>query len=258
MEFDEARIYQPGDDVRTIDWRVTARTGQVYTKLYHEERERPVFILLDCRSMMHFGTQVRFKSVLAARLAAQLCWVGIDGGDRVGGFILTQDGLKDFVTTRTRHGMLRFLNAISLATHTVNIDEKAEVPLHEAVRRLRHIAHPGTLAFIISDFNDFDESCAREIKRLSLHTHVTNIHIYDQLDIQLPGRGDHRISDGHDVLSLSAIRRSRIQDYSKAFVNRAERLEKMCRQRGMALHSLSTADDTNRVLRPHRTGTRQS
>lgn len=259
MEFDEARIYQPGDDVRTIDWRVTARTGQVYTKLYHEERERPVFILLDCRSMMHFGTRVRFKSVLAARLAARLCWVGIDGGDRVGGFILTQDGIKDFVTTRTRHGMLGFLSAMSAATHTVDTASAGtEIPLHMAVRRLRHVAHPGTLAFIISDFNDLDEPCVREIKRLSLHSHVTNIHIYDQLDARLPGSSGHRITDGQDVLSLSTIGRSRIQSYRKMFIDRTQRLEKMCRQRGMALHTLSTADDTVRVLRPYRTGMPQS
>ena len=84
MEYAESRAYQPGDDIRTIDWRLTARSNEVHTKLFHEERERPVYLLLDLRAMMQFGTKNRFKAHLAAEIAAMLAWVGIDGGDRVG------------------------------------------------------------------------------------------------------------------------------------------------------------------------------
>jgi len=252
MEFEEARIYQPGDDVRSIDWRVTARTGKVHTKLYREERERPVYILLDCRSMMHFGTRVRFKSVLAAQLAAQLCWVGIDGGDRVGGFILTQNGHKDFPATRTRQGMLGFLNAVSKATHTSASSNTDETPLHMAVRRLRHTVRPGSLVFIISDFSDFDDACEAQIKRLSVHGHVTNIQVYDALDIQLPGSGDLRITNGHDMVSLASLGRAQLKTYKDEFAGRQKRLEKMCAERGMALHTLTTSDDPKSILMPLR------
>ncbi len=255
MEFEEARIYQPGDDVRAIDWRVTARTGKVHTKLYREERERPVYILLDCRSMMHFGTRVRFKSVLAAQLAAQLCWVGIDGGDRVGGFILSQDGHKDFPATRTRQGMLWFLNAVAGATHTIDYSSVGETPLHMAVRRLRHVVRPGSLVFIISDFSDFSEACEAQIKRLSVHAHITNIQVYDQLDIRLPGSGDLRITDGHSIVSLASLGPEQLQTYEHEFADRQFRLERMCARRGMALHMLTTADDPKSILMPlrHRT-----
>ncbi len=90
MEFAESRVYQTGDDVRNIDWRITARTGKTHTKLFHEERERPIYLLVDMRSMMHFATRTRFKANMVAEIASMLAWVGFDGGDRVGGQILTR------------------------------------------------------------------------------------------------------------------------------------------------------------------------
>ena len=111
MEFDESRSYQPGDDARTIDWRLTARTGAMHTKLFHEERERPVQLLVDLRSGMQFGTRKQFKSVLGATIAAKLAWTAIDGGDRVGGFLLSPSGAKAHQARRSRASMLIFLKS---------------------------------------------------------------------------------------------------------------------------------------------------
>ncbi|MBT5031007.1 MAG: DUF58 domain-containing protein, partial [Proteobacteria bacterium] len=85
MEFEEVRQYQPGDDIRNIDWRVSARTGGTYTKLFCEERERPVHIVVDQRNSMFFGSAQRFKSVLAAEVASALAWAALAGSDRIGG-----------------------------------------------------------------------------------------------------------------------------------------------------------------------------
>lgn len=252
MEFDEARIYQPDDDARSIDWRVTARTGKVHTKLFHEERERPVFILVDLRSMMHFGTRVRFKSVLAAQVAAILGWVGIDGGDRVGGIVLHQTGLMDFQATRARKGMLGFLHGIASSTRTIEATGEHEVALHLAVQRLRHVARPGTLAFVISDFNDFDDRTEQQLERLSLHSHVTLIQMFDQLDASLPRSGRHAVSDGEALLELGALDQVQLEAHATAFADRRQRLEAMARRRRMAWLSLSTADAPQAVLQPRR------
>ena len=258
IEFDETRIYQPGDDVKTIDWRVTARTGTMHTKLFHEERERPVQILIDCRSMMHFGSQVRFKSVLAAQLAALLCWIGIDGGDRVGGFLLGQKGLTHFPVTRSRSTMLTFLRDISNATRTLDglnkVDDshevnQAEIPMHMALRRVRHVSRPGSLIFIVSDFNDFNDLAEVEIKRLALLGQVTNILVYDQLDQALPERGDYRISNGNDVIALPGLGKQLLA-YQEDFSNRRTNLEKLSRQRRMSFMAISTAEDPQSVLLP--------
>lgn len=255
MEFDEARIYQPGDDARAIDWRVTARTGKMHTKLFHEERERPELILADLRASMHFGTRVQFKSVLAATIAAELAWVGIDGGDRVGGFILLPNGVRSFPATRNISAMLRLLKALSEGTRPEDepAGEAEELPLHSAVDRLRQVARPGTLVFIVSDFADFDERTERAIKRLSLHAHVTNVLVYDQLDAMLP-HGNQRISDGEHVTLLAALGRTSIEHYAQMFRERRERLERICRQRGMSFLAIPTSASARDVLAPHRKG----
>ena len=89
MEYDESRPYQAGDDIRTLDWLVTARTGKPHTKLFREERERPVIVAVDYRPAMFFATQGSFKSVQAARCAALLAWRAAQQGDRLGGFIFS-------------------------------------------------------------------------------------------------------------------------------------------------------------------------
>lgn len=250
MEFAEARAYQPGDDVRAIDWRVTARTGQTHTKLFQEERERPVHILLDLRAMMQFGSRVRFKSHLAAEVAAMLAWVGHDGGDRVGGLILTRAGVLDFRAARTRRAVLRFLEKVVEET-SLERAPGTELSLADGLRRLRRVCRPGTLAFVVSDFNDFDDSAAQELRRLSASAHVTNIQITDPLDAALPSNAG-RISDGAAAVALGAVKARELKDYAAAFSARQERLAALSRQNGMAFHALGTSDDAASLLHKER------
>ncbi len=107
------RSYQPGDDIRTIDWRVTARTGSAHTKLFREERERPVLVVVDQRSSMFFGSSHCFKSVLAAQLASLLAWSALHGGDRVGGLVFNEQGHQEVRPRRSRKTVLALLSQIS-------------------------------------------------------------------------------------------------------------------------------------------------
>ncbi|MBR0572631.1 MULTISPECIES: DUF58 domain-containing protein [Pasteurellaceae] len=255
MEFAESRGYQEGDDVRNIDWRVTARTGKTHTKLFQEERERPVHLLVDMRAMMKFGTRVRFKSNLAALISAELAWVGHDGGDRVGGQILTSDGIVDFRAARTRRAVLRFLEAVSFNTKLTNNPEKLQnssekqpLTLAQGIHRLRKSCRPGTLAFIISDFSDFDEQTAKELVRLATHTQVTTIQISDPLDQALPPQG--RLSDGQSVVALGGLSKQQLASYEQAYRNRQQQLEKICRQNRIVIHQLQTSDDPSVILKP--------
>lgn len=248
MEFAESRAYQPGDDVKSIDWRVTARTGQPHTKLFQEERERPVHILIDLRAMMQFGTRVRFKSHLAAEVAAMLAWVGHDGGDRVGGLILTRQGVLDFKAARPRKSVLRFLEALSDQTRP-DLPAGTEVSLAYGLRRLRRVCRPGTLAFVISDFSDFDDDAAKELRRLGNVAHVTNVQITDPLDGALPPNAG-RISDGQNALSLSSLSKRDLQNYAQQFAARGAGLARLSRHHAMALHHLGTGDDPAAILSP--------
>ncbi|MGO4909480.1 DUF58 domain-containing protein [Pseudorhodobacter sp. W20_MBD10_FR17] len=250
MEYAESRAYQPGDDIPAIDWRLTARSGAVHTKLFHEERERPVYVLLDLRGTMQFGTKVRFKAHLAAEIAAMLAWVGLDGGDRIGGFILTRGGLLEFPAARTRTAMLTFLHAASDATR---VDHTAgqEVALPGALRNLRHACRPGTLAFIISDFADFGQQVETGLRRLAHRAHITMISVHDPMEQHLPPKGG-RLSDGAAVLSLGQMGRADIASHADNFARRQAGLETLARKSGMVLHRIATPDDPKQLLQPMR------
>ena len=112
MEFDESRPYQPGDDPRNIDWRVTARSSEAYTKLFREERERPVLIVTDLRSNMHFATQGAFKSVVATRAASLLAWAAHLRGDRLGGLIFGDSTHRELRPRLGRQAALRYVHEL--------------------------------------------------------------------------------------------------------------------------------------------------
>lgn len=251
MEFAESRAYQAGDDVRYIDWRVTARSGKTHTKLFQEERERPVQILLDLRRMMHFGSRCRFKSHLAGEVAAQLAWVAHDGSDRMGGQILTPSGLAEFRPTRTRRGVLRFLERISEASSITSKDNTRETateqPLAVAVARLRRVCRPGTLVFVISDFNDMGDALSTEVSRLSRHTYTTLIHITDALDSALPAGGG-RLTDGTQTLSLRTLGKGRLEAYASAFAQRQRQLQRLCAKHAITYRHLATTESPTKLL----------
>ncbi|MGR7994830.1 MULTISPECIES: DUF58 domain-containing protein [unclassified Xanthobacter] len=255
MEFDEVRAYQPGDDIRTIDWRVTARTGRTHTKLFQEERERPVLLLVDARTGMRFGTRDCFKSVLAARAAALLTWVAIAGGDRVGGVVLTPFGLTAYRPERSRRRILHFVKAVADATAEGFGREAAagEAPaLASALAHLRSAARPGTLVFLLSDFEDFDGAAARELNRLAQSSQVTALFTYDDLEARLPPRGAYRISDGDAVATLDTTRPALTAAYAERFALRRGRIEQFCRQHGMAFLPLRTGQNVGDILHPER------
>ena len=255
MEFDETRQYQPGDDVRAIDWRVTARTGRVHTKLFHEERERPVLMLVDQRPHMRFGTRDAFKSVVAARAAATVAWAARDRGDRVGGLILGDGPLRRglHAPQRSRARLLHFLSALSDATASHERagtgNELPPHPLADALALLARTSRPGTLLWIISDFADLDDEAARQLSRLARRCQVACVLVHDALESDLPSSDAYRVSDGTRVLELPTGSRRWREEYAARFAARREKLETLCRERGMGFVAIRTGDDVAALLR---------
>ena len=151
MDYAESRQYQPGDDVRNIDWRVTARTGDVHTKMYIEERERPVFIMVDFSPSLFFGTRGTFKSVLAAEAASLIAWTAIQNGDRVGAVMMANQKIIDLKPRSGRKGALAIIDALCKATQT-DPDFVNPSILDNALKHLNAVIHPGSLVFLFSDF----------------------------------------------------------------------------------------------------------
>ena len=204
IDFAEVRPYQAGDDIRNIDWRVTARTQKPYTKLYQEERERPVYILLDQRSPMFFGSRIQYKSVLAAKLAASIGWIALHNNDRIGSLVFSDSQQSDARARRGKHAQLHFLNLIC------EFNQQLQSPIatnqihsfYDMLTEIRRVAKPGSAVFIISDCSDYTPTCKEPLSILSRHTDVSLIRINDPLEAHLPSRKNISVSDGTNKLNL--------------------------------------------------------
>lgn len=245
MEFDEARLYQPGDDIRSIDWRVTARSGKPHTKLFREERERPVFISVDNRSAMHFATRGVFKSVLAAKLAGLLAWAAEYHSDRIGGQIFSEHECRELKPQNGRHAVLRFLNALVKPQNPI---EKV-FTLDQILARLNQHARPGSLVYIISDFRGINDQAETHIAKLSEHCEVVLIFIYDPLESSLPTKGRYRFTDDEREVVVDTSDQQRLLSYQQRFVQRQKRLELLAKTKGLIFIQCSTVEDPIQCLR---------
>jgi len=227
VDFEEYRAYQAGDDIRTIDWRVTARVGRPFTKVFREERERPVIIGVDQSHNMYFGSQVAFKSVVAAEAAAIICWTTVDNGDRVGGVVFTDNKQELIKPRRSKRSALRFLNALAdynqqlVESHTTNKSGY----LLQALEQMYRITKPGSNVYLISDFTDYDEACGRYIQQLALHNSMTCVLAYDALEENLPRPGVYSITDGNTRSAIDTHTRSVRELYHQNFDNRIRTLQ---------------------------------
>jgi uncharacterized protein (DUF58 family) len=261
MEFDEARFYQPGDDIRSIDWRVTARTGKTHTKVFREERERPVFISVDNRPAMQFATRGVFKSVVAAKLAGLLAWTAQHHGDRIGGQLFSEHNCRELKPQNGKHAVLRFLNAVycggdfsRLSAAAGTMSERATkviatITLEQVLARLTQHARPGSLVYIISDFRGFNDQAEVHLAKLSQHCEVVLIFVYDVLESRLPVKGRYRFTDGERDVIIDSSDQQRLLHYHQRFTQRLRELETVAKKRGLALIQCSTTEDPLQRLR---------
>lgn len=233
IDFEEFRPYQAGDDIRTIDWRVTARTGKPFTKVFREERERPVIIAVDQSSSMFFGSQVAFKSVIAAQAAAIFCWMAIDNGDRVGGLVFSDTDQALVRPKRSRRSALHLLNQLQtfnarLADKEARTAAAAQGQVHggltQALADIRRITKPGSTLYILSDFSTLDATAVQYLNQLSRHNNVVCCIIYDALEENLPVPGYYSITDGARKGTLNSYSQTARRDYQELFRNRMEAL----------------------------------
>lgn len=250
MEFDESRLYQPGDDIRNIDWRVTARTSKTHTKLYREERERPVFVWVDFRRPMFFATRGCFKAVIAAKIAGLVAWSANYHADRVGGVIFSEIIHHELKPQRGKTGVLRLVNQLvkhpAWQQHTAReSDIKTGT---KALVRLRRVARPGSLIFLISDFRNLDDSALSQISTLSRNNEVVMLFIYDQLEKSLPSAGQYRMSDGKEELVIDTYDKEWVEGYRHRFIEHTEMLKQLSQKNRCHMLSCSTTDDPVAIL----------
>ena len=255
MEFDETRLYQPGDDIRSIDWRVTARTGKTHTKVFREERERPVFISVDDRLTMQFATRGVFKSVLAAKLAGLLAWAAEYHGDRIGGQIFSELECLELKPQNGRHAVLRFLSAIVGKTNiTSSANELGttalpKITLEQVLARLTQHTRPGSLVYVISDFRGINEQTETYLAKLAQHCEVVLIFIYDPLESSLPIKGRYRFTNNERDVVIDTSDEQRLKNFQQLFTLRLQRIESLAKKRGLTFIKCSTSEDPLQCLK---------
>lgn len=244
MEFDESRIYQAGDDIRNMDWRVTARTGDAHTKMFREERERPVLLWLDLNPSMMFATRNKFKAVIASEIAALIAWSAARNNDRIGGLIFSD---VEHIEIKPRRGKTAVLDFIGRCTkhHAWNADKPAAEPVTDkttAVARLRSVTHPGSLIFMISDFRDLNEKAFAHIANMSRNNDIIMIKISDPIEVSLPLSGTYRLTDGFKELQIQTSSKKTREDYHRRYLDHDQQIADFCRKNRIYLIYISTDD----------------
>jgi uncharacterized protein (DUF58 family) len=181
LEFEEVRPYVAGDDARSIDWRVSARRGRLHTKLFREERERPVWLVVDLQPAMFFGSHVQMKSALAVRTAAVLAWTSAIHGDRVGAVIANGAETLCLPPRAREAGVLPIVNAL-LALQPRAPQMPLPQTLAGALRTLQPMVHPGSLVLAISDFAAREAADEILWSGLAAHAEVRLFFISDALE----------------------------------------------------------------------------
>jgi uncharacterized protein (DUF58 family) len=249
MDYQESRSYQPGDDIRNMDWRVTARAGRPHTKLFQDERERPVVLFLDLGPSLFFATQGVLKSVVSARAATLLAWAAAAHGDRIGA-LLFNGGHHELKPRSGHRGVLPLIH--SLVEHTDPVRGLSTAPhpggLNDALVRLRRIVRPGSLVFLIGDFNGLDENTSNHLLRLRQHNDLAALHITDPLELASPLPGRYGVTDGEHVGILDTRSETGRQHYNTFFQQHQKRLQQVMQQCAIPLLPLSTTDNVVSAL----------
>lgn len=239
LEFDEVRIYQSGDDVRSIDWRVTAKRGRVHTKVFREERERPVLLLTDLSPGMFFGTRRVLKSVLAMQLTALVAWAAEQNSDRVGGIVGSAAGHQEIPPRPRRSGVLALLKAMAHLQPT-GPGESQPGRLDTLLERLNRVAHPGSLIVIFSDFLEMGEDTERLLSSLKQHNDVLIVEVSDPLETSLPSNGVLRIGTPQHSIMIDSGNPQTREQWHKRFEKRQGKIRGISQRLGIPLLGIQT------------------
>jgi uncharacterized protein (DUF58 family) len=280
MEFDEVRHYQTGDDVRAIDWRVTARTGKTHTKLFREEIERPVLVATDLSQNMHFGSQLLFKSVQGAHLAALVAWHAKNRGDRLGGLVFRDEQHIELKPRSRKAGVLHYLHALT----TLNNQKESTSPrrqksdssstdedrlglqnegnnthhnFEQHCARLRHIAKPGSLVYLITDGNALinNQHCQhalRHLSKISQHCELVVCLISDPLEQKLPESSIKlavTLTDGLNRQQLTLGDESTAQHYKQQAIELNKKMESQLQSAGARVIHFSAGQSLEHQLK---------
>ncbi|MBV4545979.1 DUF58 domain-containing protein [Pseudomonas triticicola] len=252
LNFDELRRYQPGDDLRHLDWRASLRTGKPVVRTFTEERDRPALIVVDQRMSMFFGSQRSFKSAVAAELAALAAWMVFHAGDRVGGLVFNDQRIDSIAPLRSRKRVEALLSRVvqqNRALNAGNPDAEDEDQMDKALQRCLGVAGHDHLICIVSDFAGAGDRTLQLMRQLSAHNDVIALQVYDPLALKLPNNGRLLVTQGELQVELAIEKRNVQQPLGDFLSGRLKDVATLLRRSQVPLMMISTAEDAHGQLR---------
>ena len=252
--FEEIRPYLPGDDIRLIDWRVSARSGKTQLRVFAADREKPLHIVTDQRSGMFFGAQGLFKSVAAARCAAIAAWQHVEMGEPVGGHVITNTHALHQSARRSSSGALRYLRVLTDANARCN-EQGTRMSWSDALARAAPNVRSGAHLIIISDWQEIDEQCTATIRRLAQRQPVTLVQIIEPLEFEMNVSGALGINHSDGDKSGNGVERFKLiasRAFRRHYANRAQQkqreMEAIIAQCRVGFIKIRTTDDMDTVV----------
>jgi uncharacterized protein (DUF58 family) len=246
LNFEEIRDYRTGDDVRSIDWKVTARLQSPHVRVFNEERDRQGLLVVDQRLSMFFGTRRAMKSVTAAEIAAVVAWRILNAGDRVGGIVFNDHVIEEVRPRRSRRIVLQYLSKLVAQNQALGVGRgitRDPTMLNRAVDRIRRVAPHDATVVIFSDFDGADEATRQAVAALAAHNTVIAVLVHDPSQSELPAAGRMTVTDGELQIALDVAHgttRQNILDMSKT---RLRNVFEWTRDFGIPVLPLSTAEE---------------
>lgn len=247
LNFEELRHYRAGDDIRTMDWKVTNRTRKPHVRVYTEEKERPVLLLVDQRINMFFGSRLKMKSVVAAEVAALAAWRVQSVGDRVGALVFNDSRIEEVRPHRSRKTVMQILHQVTQQNHELMADypdAQNNMQLNRALKETERLAKHDYLVVIISDMSGWNDETVKYVKRLARHNDVMASLIFDPLEKDLQGNGGLVMSDGDNQIEVNTAQAGLKSKFADYFMNRVERLQKDLFKHGVPVIPVNTVEPT--------------
>lgn len=254
LNFEEIRRYLPGDDIRTMDWKVTARTRSPHVRVYTEEKDRAVVLVVDQRINMFFGTRDKLKSVTAAELAALGAWRAIDVGDRIGAVVFNDTELVDIRPQRSQKNVMSILGTVVQMNHELHADSRVEPNagmLNRALEKALQLVPHDALVVMISDFFGVDEQTERLTARMAEHNDVLALLVHDPIRLR-PAEQQVTVSDGSLQVEIDfadkRVREKVAENYREEQLHIKHFLNKLAAPMLMVSNQGDVVDQVRRLL----------
>lgn len=252
LSFEELRDYRAGDDIRTIDWRVTARTGKPHIRVYTEEKDKAAILIVDQRLSMFFGSVHNMKSVTASEIASLIAYSLFAQGDRIGGVLFNDHTVANFKPSKQPASLEYFIKQISAFNCLLHVDQIYKNPamhLNQPLKAANRLVSHDQLIFVISDFSEVDEQTHQYLAQMARHNTVILCLITDSLTQTLPKNVSINVSDGISQMQLNTHNKKVHRELISTFTKRVEQIKGWQSESNLTVIPFCASEDTFEQLK---------